>query len=193
MNGLPPFKFGRNHMKFKAALFLGGVVLIVVAPVWADRIPYPGTPKELPRIEISANVTQRTGTNTPVSAEFRAEATPIASLADSFEANPAFEARDLRPPTGLDTSFPSLSGVGSHHPSLRDFDSDQRVPSNWHAEKGWFKEGKGNGGNDTDKNEVKESIEIASAPEPGSLSLLLLGLIVVGFSARRRANLPLRA
>jgi hypothetical protein len=180
-------------MKFKPALLLGGVVLIVAAPVWADRIPYPGSAKELPRIEISPDVIHSTRTNASVSAEFRAEATPIASLADSFEANTPFDARDLKPPTGLDSFFSSSSGMGSHHPGLGDFDSDERISSNWHAEKGWSKEGKGNSGNDTDKNEVKESIVIASAPEPGSLSLLLLGLIVVGFSARRRTNLPLTA
>jgi len=178
-------------MKFKSALLLGGVVLIVAAPVCADRIPYPGSVKELPRIEISAHVTYRTGTNAPVSAGLQTEVTPIAALADSFEANTAFDGGELGSPAGLGTSFPSSSGMGIHHPSLRDFDSEERIASNWHAERGGSKEGKGSSGNDSEKNEVKESILIASAPEPGSLSLLLLGLIVVGSCARRRTKLPL--
>src|SRR5271157_4232697 len=183
-------------MKLKSTLLLCGAVLIAAAPVWADRIPYPGPTEESLRIEISANVTHRSGANAPVSAGFRAEPTPIAALAGSFEAKTTFDARGLDSSKTLKTFFRLSPDAGNTHLNLRDFDSDDRDFSKSHAGNAWGKEGDGKkdsdaGDTDTIGKETKEPLVTATVPEPGSLSLLLFGVAALGFSARRRRNLQL--
>jgi hypothetical protein len=59
-----------------------------------------------------------------------------------------------------------------------------------HVWESWRTEGQGNRGNDTDKNPNRNGLvpAVAVVLEPGSLSLLLLGLAAVAFSGRRRGG-----
>jgi len=178
-------------MKVKPAPLLWGVVLIAAVPVWADRIPYPGSAKESPKIEASLSLNRSSvpKMNTPVNAGFRAEPTPVAVPLDMFGAINPFDVHDSKSSVPLSTLFPSASEIDNHHFGLRDFDSDARISSTWRAGKTRDKDGEGKRDNDTDKDEVKKGIVTASIPEPGSLSLLLLGLAAIGFSPRRRRDL----
>lgn len=57
----------------------------------------------------------------------------------------------------------------------------------WHAERTEYGEGR------TGEHERKRGLVPVLVPEPGSLSLLLLGLAAIGFLARRRGDLPTAA
>jgi PEP-CTERM motif len=189
----PAFKPGRSNMKIQPALLFCGVVLVAAGPVWADKIPYPRSAKESPKIETSARLNRSSvpEMNAPVNAGFRAEPTPISVFIDTPEASNAFDVRDSESSAALGPLFHPSSDLHIHHGILDDRDSDERISSSWHAGKSWDKEGEGKRDHDTDENEGREGIVTASIPEPGSLSLLLLGLAAVGFTARRRRDLTL--
>jgi hypothetical protein len=189
----PAFKLGRRNMKIQPALVLCGVILVAAAPVWADRIPYPGSAKESPKIETSVRLNRSSvpKMNTPIIAEFRAEPTPIAVPIGSLEASNVLDVRNSISSAALGMLFHPSSNLDIHHAGLPDLGSDERISSSWHARKDWGKAGEGTRHNDTDKHEIKKGIVTASVPEPGSLLLLLLGLAAVGFSSRRRRNLQL--
>jgi hypothetical protein len=158
----------RNHMKFGPELLLWGVVLISAAPVWADRIDL-------------AN-------GSPVM-EFSAESTPPLALSDRFELKNLMGARDSKFSVVPDTFFPLTSDVNIHTVSLRDLESDERAPFISDASRASRKEREGNGAIAADKDEIKTKLLSVPVPEPGSLSLLLAGLAVVGISSRRRREL----
>jgi hypothetical protein len=175
-------------MKFSPTVLLCGAVLIAAAPAWADRIPYPGSAKESPKAEISVKMTPSSvlKMNAPVNGEFRSEPSSIGMLT-SFEANTALNARDSKSPIAPTSFFPWSSEIDNHRDArLSDRDSDERISSSWRVGKAWGRESDGNSENDTERNETRKDLVLASIPEPGSLPLLLLGLVAVGFSGRRR-------
>jgi hypothetical protein len=176
-------------MEFTPTILLCGAVLIAAAPAWADRIPYPGSAKESPSAVISVKMTRSSvlKKNAPVNGEFRSEPSSMGGLANSFEANNTFGAQDAKSSIAPSTFFPWLSEINTHHDARpSDRDSDERISSIWRAGKAWGKESAGNRENDTERIETRKDLLPASLPEPGSLPLLLLGLLALGFSARRR-------
>jgi hypothetical protein len=166
-------------MKFRPALLLWGAVLIAM-PVWADGIPCAGTAKESTSAESSVRATGGSdlAPRGPVSAGFLAKSTRAVALVDSIEANSAFDVQNLESFMALDTFFHSSSELDIHHARLSELDSYERASVISHAERAWREEG--------DIDEYKESRVPAMVPEPGSLSLMLLGLASVGFVARQR-------
>jgi hypothetical protein len=63
-------------------------------------------------------------------------------------------------------------------------------PSVSRTEKAWGEKGTVYGEGRTGDHKRKRSLVPVLVPEPGSLSLLLLGLAAVGFLTRRRGALP---
>ena len=76
---------------------------------------------------------------------------------------------------------------------FRSFERSLFVP---HTETSWDKKGEEYKRSDTDKDVSKSSLLLAvtpavtPVPEPGSLSLLLIGLFPIGFVVLRRRKLP---
>jgi hypothetical protein len=167
-----------------------------VAAGWADAISYIGSAEESPNIAPSAKVTatSRQVLIAPANAEFPAEPASAVVLTDSFETNNALDAGDLNSSSIRGTFFPSSSDTDIRTASLSDHDSFERGSPISHAEKSWYVETTGYGEGRTDEHERRRrKLVPVLVPEPGSLSLLLLGLAAVGFLARRRGNLPTAA
>jgi hypothetical protein len=176
-------------MKFRPTLLLCAVVLTMALPIWADRVPYTGATDEFPNMEISAAVTRSPGTTLKAPAEPASAVVP----SDSFETNKALDAGDLKPSSILGTFFTASWDADAQTASLTEHHSFERASSISHAEKVWHAERTEYGEGRTGEHERKRGLVPVLVPEPGSLSLLLLGLAAVGFWARRRGALPTAA
>lgn len=157
-------------MKYRPAVLIWGAVLIAAAPVWGDRIPYPGSPQDSPHARILA------------------EPTPAGVLIKSVQANNAFALSDSKSSNSLETFVPTFSDMGIHSAGLSHFDAGERFATNSRAREGWHEESGGSRGNGPDEPKVKPVVTLV--PEPGTLPLLLLGLPAVAFFARQRGKLP---
>jgi hypothetical protein len=138
--------------------------------------------------EIHTGVTKNRGLelNGQLNAGFWA--TPaVVVLSETFEAKHAADVRESKSSLALDTLFHSSSDSDSHSVKLSDFGSFQRAYSISDSEKASGKDADGNGdkGWDVDKSEAPTTV-----PEPGSISLLLIGLAGIGIRAYRRGNMP---
>jgi hypothetical protein len=160
---------GRSEMNIRVASLFFATVLIAAAPAWADSVPYAGV----------------------ANAGFRAEATS-AVLIDSSAASNTLETLVSKPSVALD-AFSPASTTDANPASLSDLASYQITSSEvagktWsieqirdhirdhHRGRGGRSGGGGGGG--------------TQVPEPGSLPLVLLGLLSLAFFARWRAPLP---
>lgn len=154
-----------NNMKITPALLLCGAVLILAAPVWADRIDLD---------------------NESPTAKFSAESTPAAAFTGRFEPNITFGARDAKAPIVLSAFSSSSSSTDVHPFNLREFDSRELAFIFSRDEKTRREEREGNRNNVVPKLEGSITSLPISVSEPGSISFLLAGLAAVGFWMRRR-------
>lgn len=188
-------------MNLRPTLLLCGAILIVAVPVCADTIPYPGSIEGSRDVESFARDAHHSvvRVNPPVLGAVREEPAPALLLIDTFEQDRAFDVKDSKSLIVRNTIFPTSSDLAMHSASLKDLDSFEHVSAIWHGGKAWGKEKDGKKGKDNDDNdntgtignEPKRPLVAAVVPEPGSLSLLLLGLVAVGFSARRHRTFSL--
>ena len=196
-------------MKFRPTLLLCAAVLIAAVPLLADSIPYPGSLKVSPGAEIFARDAHHSvvRVNPPAFGAVREKPTSALPLIDAFEQNRAFDVKDSKSLIVRNTIFPSSSDLAIRSASLKDLDSFEHVSAFWHRGRAWGKEKDGtkDQDKDTDDNDntgntgntgtigdaPKRPLVDTAVAEPGSLSLLLLGLVAVGFSVRRRKNVSL--
>jgi hypothetical protein len=99
--------------------------------------------------------------------------------------NSAAEVRDAKSTLALVTLFKSSSGGDAHSVNLSDFRSSGNVYSTSDSQKTRVNERDRDVDNDRD---YKKGAAPVAVPEPGSLSLFLLGLVGVGVFALRRGG-----
>jgi hypothetical protein len=97
--------------------------------------------------------------------------------------NHVADLRDATPSLALVTVYTSSSDGDAHSVKLNDFGSFGPAYSNSDSEKAWGKERDRDG--DNDKDHAKAAAPVAVL-EPGSLSLLLIGLAGIGVGAFKR-------
>jgi hypothetical protein len=143
-----------------------------------------------PRVEIPSKVTLRSDpqVNASVNADSLPDLTPELALSDNVSANAFFDSRSwwFSEPKGK--FFRSLPDTNSHAASASHVNSHNRASFASHVWETWRTEGQGSRRNDGNKNPHRSGLAPAVVPEPGSLSLLLLGLAAVGFLGRRRES-----
>jgi len=161
-------------MKFRPVLLFCGAVLIAIAavPVWADGIPH------------STIVADSSGGSSGT----RLNAPGLLVESGSVGAKPFI---------APDTFFPSSSDMDVHDAGLSSFDSHDRISFVSRTGGAWWVAGdhrdhsrdwveaEEHRNHKRDWNKEKPTPD--PVPEPGSLSLLLSGLLSLGFLAHRRA------
>jgi PEP-CTERM motif len=178
---------GENSMVLRPAVLLCGAILIAGAPVWADGIASPVFAKAFPDLNIPALGRSSLKLGEPVNADMSAKSVRALMFGDRFDANNAIEGWDSARSEGLVAPFPELSDRDTRSVGLGDAYSDDvpshivRVGKAW-----WMKEDR-----DKDKDRERDwhggGARPTQVPEPGSFSLLLIGLATFGiFGLRRR-------
>jgi len=144
-------------MKLRPAVLLFVGVLFATAPVWADRVPCCQFVK---------------GSTIGFSADFGH------GFQVSNDANFAQGLKSYAPEDAFFSFSPSREETSSR--DLKNLASFERFPDHTNPEKGW-PDGRGE-----DRKPNSDVPGSTSVPEPGTLSLLLLGLTAVGVVVRRR-------
>jgi PEP-CTERM motif-containing protein len=157
-------------MKFRPTLLLVAAVLLAVAPVWADKIPYPGSAKEPRNFDTSVKETGNSNLkmNELANAEFRTMPTAAEVFAGA----------------------PMSADVDIHHVDLDKPDSHGRNSFFSRGDMDSHGEGEEHRPRNTNRHVDRKNVDPVPLAEPGSLSLMLLGLAAVGFLVRRRGESP---
>lgn len=148
--------------------------------------------EDQPKIGISVKGTRRSGL--PVIASVNAESLPefTPELVLNGDVHPSDSSGFWGPWFSQPRSrfFRSLPGTNIQAAGVNQVDSYRAGSFISHVWESWRAEGRGSTGNygNTSLNKKALVPAVAMVPEPGSLSLLLLGLAAVGFFSRRRGQ-----
>jgi hypothetical protein len=166
---------GETKLKITPALLLCGAVLIVAAPLWANRIDS----------EHGSTIDEFSADSAPAAAFAGA---PAGAFSERFEPKLTMDARDARvgiPSFRVDV-FESreLAFIFSRdfsRDAFRDNDRDEFREKDVRRD-----ENEGNGNNSLPKTNGGVGSALVTVSEPASLPLLLAGLAAVGLWSRRR-------
>jgi len=175
------------------ARFLPHVIPTTPSLIYTN--PYSEFAEESRTIKISPQVARGSGMqpNAPANPGFSAEqAAPSGELIGNFTGNNAFEVSNSTGALALDSlliSWSRLDDIGIHSTSPGELDFDESSSSI--AETGKESHDAGDGdslGRTSEHRRRANSVLPVSIPEPGSRSLFLVGLTMVGLLDRRRAR-----
>ncbi len=165
------------------------LIFIAALPLLADRIPYAVSTNDSLSAGTVANVTDHSilGIDVPVKRGSQLE--PIVAPMDSDESDRAFDDLVSKFSVGADPFFLSSFGADTDAANRRDLAFLHIVSSNTHAssietEIGRYRILSGARHHDNDPHHHAQEV-----PEPGSLPLLLMGLVAIGFLSLRHALL----
>jgi hypothetical protein len=180
-------------MKCRPALFVCGIVLFAALPVCAERIPYTVSASGSQNFDTSSDLAAKYNfaAKTPVDAEFQTVATSTVKLTGIVDANPIIDnwgvdsllASTSVLPSSSDIQLASLVG----HPEFGTASSDLSGRVGLWEETGGDKHAIIAPAGHFDKH--PQHHENQQVPEPGSLPLVLIGLVAISFLAIRRAPL----
>jgi hypothetical protein len=169
-------------MNLRPALLLCGAILTACVPVWADGVASPGFEKAFPNLDLATIGHSSVKLSAPANAEMSATSAPAVMYSDKFEASHSFDGWDSARSKDIAAFFPSSSEMDIHSVSLGDIYSDEGPLRTGHVREAWWmKEDK-----DRDRDGHGGGDRPTQVPEPGSFSLLLIGLATVGIFALRR-------
>jgi hypothetical protein len=187
-------------MKRGPALLLCGTVLIAAAPGWGDTIPYIATSNDFDNIQTSASPARYPGVklNAPPLARSLPEVIP--TTPNLAYTNPYAEFAEEAPSIAISPQMTGGSGMQPNAPANAGFLAEQSATpgeldfdesSSSIAETGKESHNSGDGdslGRTGEHRRRGTSVLQVSVPEPGSRSLFLLGLTLVGLLGQRRAT-----
>jgi hypothetical protein len=148
--------------------------------------------EDQPKVEVPVKVTRRSGLHViaPVNPESLPEFTPELVLNGGVHSSdfsdfwgPWFS----QPKSRFFRSLPDTNIQAAGASQVASYKAGSFISHVWVT---WRTQGQGNRGSDSDKNPNRNGLvpAVAMLPEPGSLSLLLLGLAALALSSRRRGQ-----
>jgi MYXO-CTERM domain-containing protein len=170
---------GETKLKITPALLLCGAVLIVAAPLWANRI----------ESEHGSTIDEFSADSAPAAAFAGA---PAGAFSERFEPKLTMDARDARvgiPSFNVDVFesrelafiFSRDFSRDAFRDNIRDNDRDVSREKDVRRD-----ENEGSGNNSLPKTNGGVGSALVTVSEPGLLPLLLAGLAAIGFWSRRR-------
>jgi hypothetical protein len=171
-------------MKCRPALLLCGAILIAVVPAFAERIPYTASATDTQTFKTSANLAGKYDFAAPAPAsQVQITGNAIVSVAvDNSGADPFLAATTVLP-TSSGIQLASLVG----HPDFGTATSDLSGRVGLWEETGGDKHAILAPAGHFDRHPQHHDSQ--QVPEPGSLPLVLIGLVAISFLAMRRAPL----
>jgi hypothetical protein len=180
-------------MKCRPALLLCGAILIAAAPMWAEKIPYTVSSNDSQTFETSTNLAGKYNfaAKAPVDAGLQGVPSSAVQLNGNVGANLAIDAWDTDSLLASTTELPSSSGIQLAsligHPEYGIASSDLSGRVGLWEESGGDKHAILAPARHFDRDPHHHDSQ--QVPEPGSLPLVLVGLVSISFLALRRAPL----